>query len=309
MNFPLEFEENIYRNMNKQLKNFSSKELINHYDFYGKHEGLICSRIKNRNDFFNLVDKNSYILEIGPLCFPLMDINSPKVKTLDYFTKEELMNNYKNDINININNIVNVDYCVKNIKKYTDIIDIKFDFCVSSHNIEHTPCIVTFLQNISSILNKGGYFFLAIPDYRFCFDRFKKPSDIFGILNKYYNKIDKPQAEQLLEDKYFTAHNNSVDHWNNFSKMYSNIFVSINEHESFIHSKKAEIIKNISDIKNIIETNNEKYIDAHCWKLTPFTFSYIIDILYNTNLIDLSIERVYRTIKGSNEFYAILKKN
>ena len=90
--------------------------------------------------------------------------------------------------------------------------------------------------------------------------------------------------------------------------MYSNIFVNINEYENFIYSKKDDIIKNIDDIKNIIETNNEKYIDTHCWKLTPFTFSYILDILIKTKLIDLRIERVYKTIKGSNEFYAILKK-
>jgi SAM-dependent methyltransferase len=308
MSYPLEYEGRIYRNENSHLKNFSVEQLSNHYSFYGKHEGLICSRIKNRNDFFNLINKNSYILEIGPLCNPLMDINNPKVKTLDYFTQEELKNNYKNDANVNINNIVKVDYCVRDVKKYSDIIHIKFDFCVSSHNIEHTPCFVSFLQNISSILEPGGFFFLAIPDYRFCFDRFKKPSDIFGILNRYYSKIEKPQSEQILEDKYFGAHNNSGEHWNNFSKMYSNIFVNMNEYESFIYSKKDEIVKNISDIKNIIETNNERYIDTHCWKLTPFTFSYIIDILVKTKLIDLSIERVYRTIKGSHEFYAILKK-
>jgi SAM-dependent methyltransferase len=309
MNFPLEYEQHIYKHKNPHLKNLSSQQLLEHYNFYGRHEGLICSRIQNRNDFFNLINKDSYILEIGPLCYPLMDINNSKVKTLDYFTQEELKNNYKDDVNVNINNIVKVDYCVRDVINYTDIIDIKFDFCVSSHNIEHTPCIVTFLQNISSILKNGGYFFLAIPDYRFCFDRFKKPSDIFSVLNKYYNKVDKPQAEEILEGRYFVTHNNSVDHWNNFSKMYSNIFVNINEYESFIYSKKNDIIENINNIKNIIETNNEKYIDAHCWKLTPFTFSYIIDILIKTKLIDLSIERVYKTIKGSNEFYAILKKN
>ena len=65
--------------------------------------------------------------------------------------------------------------------------------------------MITFLQNISSILKNGGYFFLAIPDYIYWFDIFKKPSDIFGVLNKYYTKIDNPQAEQILEDTYLLA--------------------------------------------------------------------------------------------------------
>jgi hypothetical protein len=306
MILPLEYEEDIYRNMNIQLKDFSGDQLLEHYNFYGKHEGLICSKITNRHDFFNLINKKDDILEIGPLCFPLID--SPSVKTLDYFTQEELKENYKDDVNVNIDNIVKVDYCVRGIN-YTDVINVRFDVCISSHNIEHTPCMITFLQNISSILKTGGYFFLAIPDYRYCFDRFKKPSDIFGVLNKYYTKIDKPQAEQILEDTYFAAHNNSVDHWGSFSKMYSNIFVNINEYETFIYSKKDDIIKNMDNIKKIIDTNNQKYIDTHCWKLTPFTFSYILDILIKTKIIDLSIERVYKTINKSNEFYAILKKN
>ena len=37
MNFPLEYEENIYRNMNAHLKQFSRQQLSEHYNFYGKH--------------------------------------------------------------------------------------------------------------------------------------------------------------------------------------------------------------------------------------------------------------------------------
>jgi hypothetical protein len=58
----------------------------------------------------------------------------------------------------------------------------------------------------------------------------------------------------------------------------------------------------------VVEALNSQVIDSHCWKFTPFIFSNIIHILYETKYIDLRVERIYNTLKGSNEFYVILKK-
>ena len=307
MSFPDAFDLDIYKNYNK-LHYMSDAELYNHYNYYGRHEGLTSSSITNRTIFFDLINKDKLILEIGPLCFPISNVNNKNVKVLDYFSREELINNYKNDSSVIIENIVNVDYVCRNYKLYSDFIDIKFDYCISSHNIEHAPCTITFLKNISSILMKNGFIFLAVPDCRFCFDRFKPRTTIFDTLKNYFNKTDKPQDLSLLYDKYFATHNYSSDHWEMFSKQYQNIFVNINEQEDFMISKKDNIINDINIIKKIIEDNNQIYIDSHCQRFTPFSFEFILDILYETNLIDLKIERLYKTLKGSNEFYVILKK-
>ncbi len=303
--FPIEYDENIYKTQNPHLIKFSSKELFEHYSFYGKKEGLTSCSIENRIMFFDLVEQDKNILEIGPLCFPLS--NGQNKKTLDYFTTDELKENYKNDKNVDIEKIVSIDYCIKDVEKYSDVIDITFDYCISSHNIEHTPCMITFLNNVSSVLKKDGLFFLAIPDYRFCFDHFRNPTTILDVLNAYYTKRKMPDPLNILENKFMLTHNFSIDHWNEYKKSYTNMFVGINNYESFLNNKKDEIINNIEAIKNII--GNKKYIDSHCWKLTPFIFSYIIDILNKTGLINLSICRLYNTLKNSNEFYTILKKN
>lgn len=309
MSFPNEYNENLYRDNNAHLKNMNSDDLYKHYNFYGKHEGLISTIIYNRNDFFNLIDRTKNILEIGPLCFPIMDTNSENVKVLDYFTQDELKENYKNDPNVNINNICKVDYAVKN-QKYHEVIFDKFDFCVSSHNIEHSPCIVTFLQNISSVLNSGGYLFLAIPDYRFCFDKHRNQTSIFEVFDKYYSKTIKPQPLEQLESMYYTTHNESKDHWSDFNNSYRNIFQHINQCENYMNSKKNMLIENLKNIEEIIvRSKDSNYVDSHCWKLTPGFFRHLIEVLYEGKIIDLSVERVYKTLRGSNEFFAILKKN
>ena len=311
MQFPKSFDIKIYKKFNNQLSSFTDIELIDHYNKFGKHEGFLCIEIKNRLDFFNLINilNVNNGLEIGPLCnMILSDTNIKNKKTLDFFSQEELINNYKNDINVNINNIIKVDYVMKNINKYTDIINETFDVCVSSHNLEHMPCIVTFLNNISSILNKGGYLFLAIPDYRYCFDKYRNPSTIFDVLFKYYTKCEKPCPISILESSFIRTHNNSSDHWKNFETTYQNCFNNINDNFDFINTYKNTIATNINDIKNIIH-NNDTYIDSHCWKLNPETFSIIIEILLECKLIDLNLIVKYGTYKNSHEFYVILQKS
>ena len=45
-------------------------------------------------------------------------------------------------------------------------------YIISSHNIEHIPDPITFLQDCGTVLKPGGYLSMAIPDRRACFDFF-----------------------------------------------------------------------------------------------------------------------------------------
>ena len=310
MNFPPEFDINEYYRSNPHLSKMNPQALVNHYNFYGHHEGLISTAIKNRHDFINLIPNDeSVILEIGPLCNPCMVGKRRNVYTVDYFTKEELTRSYMNDPNVNKSKICDVNYVIKDNLKYSDVIrDRRFDVCFSSHNAEHVPCLVTFLNNISSILKPNSYFFLCIPDYRYCFDHFRKPSTIFDVLDSYYTKRNKPSPVSHLESKYINTHNDSVKHWETLDNSIRNIFVSMSEDASFIGQTQDKIIKEIDYVKNAYTECNEKYIDSHCWKFNSFIFRSIIEILFATKFIDLKAVRVYKTLKGSNEFYAILQK-
>jgi len=309
MNLPVEFDINIYRNSNTHLRNFNDKEIMEHFNYYGYYEGLKCNSINSRVDFIKLINQNLNILEIGPLCNPCMDVSRPNVETIDYFTQEELKENYKTDPNVNINKICKVNYVVKGSTKYNELILNKKNVCFSSHNIEHVPCVISFLNNVSSILFPKGLFFLCIPDYRFCFDRFRNPTNIFEILDPYYNNKNNSSSVSILESRFLTTHNDSVKHWDEFYKSIQNIFVPINNENNFMETNKIKIINSINEIENIYKTNKYTHIDCHSWKFTPKNFKIIIEILNQTKLIDFSIQRIYRTLKNSNEFYVILQKN
>lgn len=161
MNFPKEFDVDDYYNSNPHLNKMNRESLINHYKFYGENEGLISTKIFNRLDFINLIPNDErLILEIGPLCNPCMVGKRKNVYTVDYFTKEELIQNYLKDPNVDKSKICHVNYVIKDKLKYSDVItDKRFDVCFSSHNIEHVPCLITFLNNVSSVLNPNSYIF------------------------------------------------------------------------------------------------------------------------------------------------------
>ena len=48
-----------------------------------------------------------------------------------------------------------------------------FDYVVSSHNFEHLPNPIRFLQGCQTVLKRGGVLSMALPDRRACFDYFR----------------------------------------------------------------------------------------------------------------------------------------
>ena len=139
---------------------------------------------------------------------------------------------------------MDVEYFCKILYKddlYKNVIHEKFDLCYSSHNIEHTPCLITFLNNISDILNTNGVVFMGIPDCHFVFDRYKTHTTIFDILNNFYNKIKQPRPLNILESTYYNCENDPFNHWNYELQNNNNSFILVNQKKKFF---KFKIINN-----------------------------------------------------------------
>ncbi len=93
------------------------------------------------------------------------------------------------DHGVNINNIEEVDF-VWQKESYADLTGkTKFyDWIIASHVIEHTPCLISFLNNCDAILKDDGVISLAIPDKRYCFDHFRPITGISKIIDSYFQK-------------------------------------------------------------------------------------------------------------------------
>jgi hypothetical protein len=283
-----DFSPAIYR-QNSDVSNFTDDELINHYLQYGIEEGRIYNSIINRKSFLQLVIQSGNMLEIGPLDRPQLDASSPNYHSIDVFTKRDLQEFYKNDPDVNTDQIIEPTYVIGN-NDYSSI-NKKFKCIFSSHSIEHMPCLVTFLQNIEGLLEDDGYIYFIVPDKRYCFDYYKKETDIYDVIQLYYEKNYRPRFADVLKMRTLSTHNNSIDHW-------------LNEHgENDFKRRLFEQYNNILD-----EYNTGRYLDTHVSYLTPHSFLTIIEILKGLGLIALDVKKMFHTIKGSNEFYTILRK-
>ena len=87
------------------------------------------------------------------------------------------------------------------------------------------------------------------------------------------------------------THNDPVKHWNGIHGELHPEEVVIQRYDGLLEQyKKGD------------------YIDAHVSFFTPDSFEKIITTLNELALIDLKVHRIYPTLYGSVEFYAILKK-
>ena len=122
-------------------------------------------------------------LEIGPLNEPLVtkdDMQSVgEIFYLDHLPTDELQAKYEDDVSVDVNKIVPVDFVCRDGDLVKATAGNKFDYVIASHVIEHAPNLLQFLQDIEKIIKPGGRLILIIPDKRFTFD-LNRPITTFG---------------------------------------------------------------------------------------------------------------------------------
>jgi predicted SAM-dependent methyltransferase len=267
-------------------------------------------------DFLNDNLKNEFVLEIGPLHKPVLkeifikkkyDLN--KIKVLDFCDQRKLKEKYKNDKNVNIEEIGYVDYILQPDKIYNEFIDKKFNLIFSSHLIEHQPNLIRHLNDIDSILNINGYYALMIPDFRFCFDKYRPVTTILDILETFYNNIKLATAKTRLEHHLLSSDNNPQINWEEWEKN-ENKQEKLDFYTDKINKINCRLLgENINrELLDNFFLNPSADSFPHSLKFYPKSFCTIINILYNYNYINFTIYECFPTTKGSIEFGVILKK-
>jgi hypothetical protein len=292
-----QFSSSVYLMCNADIASYHKSPLI-HFMLHGYREDRIWYKkteqiasdpvFIERVQFFGMVNQRKHILEIGKLGNPIF----PESRNVDVFTRDELVYLYRNDPTVDPEKIMPVDYVVKN--NDWSVIEEKFDYLVTSHNIEHTPCLIGFFRNASHVLKVGGKIFAALPDYRYCFDVEKLPSTILDVIEAKYLKREKPGIREVLETMLLRSPVCDPE-----------VLWKKGDYQ-LTASKYFEIEP--SRLKKVLGKDFSRYIDAHCWKFTPDTFRYIVNTLCEIGEIDFKLEKIYPTRPGSVEFYVILEK-
>jgi SAM-dependent methyltransferase len=218
------------------------------------------------------IDPKGYGIEIGPSHNPI----APKrdgynVHIIDHISKEELIEKYR-EHNVKLDNIEDVDFIWRE-GSYSDLIGKSkhYDWIIASHVIEHTPDLITCLNDCDSILKDDGVLSLVIPDKRYCFDHFRPITGISRIIDSNINRnvIHTPWTV--------------VEYFLNVVSKSDKIAWNSNEIGEY---KLIHCLDDAIDMMNIV-VNDKTYLDVHAWCFVPTSFRLIINDLFDLGLISL----------------------
>jgi SAM-dependent methyltransferase len=176
-----------------------------------------------------------------------------------------------------------VDYVLTG-PKLTDTIDERFDWIVGSHVLEHTVCLITFLRETEALLRPGGVLSLAIPDRRYCFDRFRERSSLGRV-------IDVFRADRLVhtEGSVLEYHLNSVAKGGSISWDATKAGTFSRLHTTEEGRERA------------VQASGGEYVDVHNWVFTPSHLRLLLVDLQTLGFIGLREFAFHETV--GSEFY------
>jgi SAM-dependent methyltransferase len=236
-------------------------------------------------------------LEIGPSHNPVAPKRAGfRVDIVDHCDREGLLRKYEPH-GIDLNLIEEVDF-VSTGGSYAELTGHAkyYDWVIASHVIEHLPDLVGFLNSCDEVLKDGGVLSLAIPDKRYCFDRFRA---LTGIAQ--------------LVDAHLGSHRNHtpgrvVDYFLNVVKLGGNIAWDAAEAaRRSLH--EVEFVHGLADAKSGMKAviEQDAYLDIHAWCFTPSSFRLMMGDLHELGLTPLRELRFHGTV--GNEFYMALSRN
>lgn len=233
------------------------------------------------------IDLGGAGLEIGPSWRPLLPkARGYNVRVADHLDQAGLIAKY--DGVRPTKAIEPVDYVLTG-PRLTDTIDAQFDWIVGSHVIEHTVCLITFLRDAEALLRPGGVISLAVPDRRYCYDRFRERTSLGRVIDVFRAAPAVHSEGSVLE-----AHLNAVAKGDSISwgagkrGTFRSRFTAAEARERAALAAAGE------------------YVDVHEWVFTPNHLRLMLADLHALGFIGLR-ELAYHPTVGP-EFYLALSR-
>lgn len=239
------------------------------------------------------IGKDGIGLEIGPSHSPVTPKSAGyNVHIVDHTNKESLINKYR-PYGVKVENIEEVDF-IWHGETYAELTGHKnyYDWVIASHVVEHTPDLISFVNNCAEILKKEGVLSLAVPDARFCFDSLRPLTGISKIIDANVQKAKTHSVGTAVEYVSEICTRGGRFTWGYGKKL--GRFELVNSQNSVI-----ELMQKYS--------SKEEYSDYHAWCFTPHSFRLIINDLNLLGLISLK-EISFASTRGC-EFYITLGQN
>ncbi|BCQ25586.1 methyltransferase domain-containing protein [Caballeronia sp. NK8] len=149
-----------------------------------------------RGHLLKHTDLSGLGLELGPYDQPTVFKTEAQVRYLDWKNREQLVRECSHpDL---IEHIPEIDYVVSS-NRYGDYISDKFDYIIANHVMEHAPNMIQWLADLCAMMNDGGILFLALPDKKFSFDKYRPDTALSHFVAEYLAGVEEIPREHQLE--------------------------------------------------------------------------------------------------------------
>ncbi len=299
---PAEFDPATYAATDTAiLSGLDPAALARHYAAHGAAEGRVCSAIAGRAAFLALLPPAGPLLEVGPFCTPWPAPAGYVVRYLDIMPTEALRATAAALPWGDASRVPSIDYVWRG-EPYRELIRARFPAILSSHCIEHQPCLVTHLTDLASVLAPGGRVFLVVPDHRYAFDHFVPASTLVDVLDAYAARRSGHAPRSTIAHHLLKTHNDPPAHWAGAHWTGA----PQNGAPGADPWAEAGLVGRVSEALREVR-RTELAFDLHAWQFTPDSFRALFDLMAVAGLSPFRIERLYPTLRDSGEFYAVLR--
>lgn len=216
-------------------------------------------------------------LEFGPLHAPQVNNIKYNIKYADIQNREGIINYYKNDPNVIIEKIPDIDFVVSASSPSESIVE-KFDYIIANHVIEHSPNPILYIQELSRLLNKNGILFMAIPDKKNTFDKNRPITTFDHLIDDYLSGADNSDITHVFEYNRFVVYENQP-----LNEVYKKTLLDLKKNKKFSH------------------------IHYHVFSINEFRS--ILNKILELKFFDMSLEYLDAPYDNVYEFYLIMRKN
>ena len=245
-------------------------------------------------------------LEIGPLTSPRIRKSEGPVFYLDHVTTDELRAKYAENERLrpSLDSIVDVDFVQREGTSLTEVFEdeVRFDYVLASHVIEHVPNVIGWLMEISEILRPGGFLSLVAPDKRFCFDVNRTPTEMSELVDAYLRDLRHPSSRQIFD---FMSRVVTIDG----AVDTPGIWAGTADYAGVVRSDVGD--PEVAAFQVCLEHHQfpDHPIDIHCHVFTPTSFVHLLAQMMNLELMDFEVASFLSTPRDQLEFFVSLQKS
>lgn len=229
-------------------------------------------------------------MELGALCRPTVRRADGRVIYVDHADTETLKRKYRDDPDVSIDEIVDVDV-VWGAVPLAEATGERVDYVIASHVVEHVPDLISWLHELRSVLNEKGELRLIVPDRRFTFDRLRRETSLADVLYAQAVGARCPIPHIVLD---YVANVVKVDPGGVWDGACDD--KQLERHHSSRHA-----------VACALQARDGIYHDVHCWVFTPHSFATLFAELVQQGIIDFECSRFYDTERGTIEFFVSLR--